>query len=329
MNRRNAVTLLGGTGFIGGRVADRLADAGADITTIQRGLTPAPLRGTALTADRHSGAQLRAALTMAAPGVLVDMVAYRARDAEVLLEALPGSIERLVLVSSGDVYWTYAAFLGLAAGAPPAGPLEEGASVRAVRHPYRAQASGPDDLLYHYDKLDVEDVLRGGDVPVTVLRLPMVYGPGDPQERVAGALARLESSGGELRIHPGEARWRCTRGYVEDVAAAIALAALDPRATGRTYNVGEADAPAEGEWLEAVAGAAGWRGEIVPDPAAAASRPARWEFPLVTDTRRIREELDFHEVVGRAEGLRRCVRDAARAPGATAAAPPGRPTSGG
>ncbi len=144
-------------------------------------------------------------------------------------------------------------------------------------------------------------------MPVTVLRLPMVYGPEDPQRRVAGYVARLEASGGTLRLNPAEASWRCTRGYVEDVAAAVALAALDRRAAGATYNLGEADALTEGTWLEAVAEAAGWRGEVVVDSDAAPTLPARWEFPLVTDTSRIREELGFREPVGRAQGLRRSV----------------------
>ncbi len=36
------------------------------------------------------------------------------------------------------------------------------------------------------------------------------------------------------------------------MATAIALAVADDRATGRVYNVGEADAPTEAEWVEGI-----------------------------------------------------------------------------
>ena len=52
-------------------------------------------------------------------------------------------------------------------------------------------------------------------------------------------------------------------GLVENVAHAIGLATVDERATGRIYNVGEAKALTEAEWVQAIAQAAGWRGRIV------------------------------------------------------------------
>jgi nucleoside-diphosphate-sugar epimerase len=311
MVRVAGVALLGGTGFIGRRVARRLVEGGAAVSTIQRGRTAstAAVPGAqSITADRSDPAALRAALAEARPVVLVDMIAYTAADADRLLDALPGPLERLVVISSGDVYWTYGGFLGHPSSDPPTAPLDESAAVRTARYPYRAQAAGPDDRWYDYEKLDVEERLRAGSpVPVTVLRLPMVYGPGDPQRRVAGALERLESSRGTLRLNPVEAAWRATRGYVDDVADAIALATLHARAVGATYNVGEAEALSEREWIAAVAGAAGWRGEVIADPGTPPSLPAHWEFPLVTSTGRIREQLGYEERVGRAEGVRRSV----------------------
>jgi nucleoside-diphosphate-sugar epimerase len=303
------VALLGGTGFIGRHVARRLLDSAADLITIQRGRTGGSLPGVrGLAADRGDAEALHAALAEAAPAVLIDMIAYTARDAERLLAALPESVERLIVISSGDVYWTYGAFLGIESADPPVAPLDENAPLRRGRYPYRAQASGPDDLFYHYEKIEVERIMRAGaGLPVTVLRLPMVYGPNDPQRRIAGYVDRLRAGSGRLRLNSAEAAWRCTRGYVEDVAAAIALAALDDRAGGATYNLGESDALSERLWFEAVAEAAGWNGEIIVDAETPPSLPARWEFPLETDTRRIREQLGSREPIGRSAGLRRSV----------------------
>ena len=109
-----------------------------------------------------------------------------------------------------------------------------------------------------------------------------------------------------------KASWRWTRGYVEDVADAIRLAASDPRAAGRTYNVGEERAPTEREWILGIGRAAGWDGEV--------RAVAREELPpemvepydfrhdLVSDTRRIRAELGYRERTDRGEALRQTVR---------------------
>ena len=51
--------------------------------------------------------------------------------------------------------------------------------------------------------------------------------------------------------------WRATKGYVEDVARAIALAATAPGTAGRIYNVGEPDTLTELEWAERIARADG------------------------------------------------------------------------
>jgi nucleoside-diphosphate-sugar epimerase len=301
------VAVIGGTGFIGYHVTQWLVQAGADVTAIHRGQTPVRVPGVrSLRADRKHTSALATALTAAAPAVVVDMTAYTGDDVEGLLAALPASLARLLVISSGDVYWTYAAFLGLSPARPTAAPLDEQASLREQLYPYRAQASGPEDLLYGYEKIVVERMAQiGARVPVTILRLPMVYGPNDPQKRVGGHLERLGASGGTLRLNATEASWRCTRGYVEDVAWAIRLAALDERAAGEIFNVGEGEALTELEWIRAIAVAAGWSGQVISDPATPPSWPAEWGIPLVVDTRRIREVVGYREPIGREEGLRR------------------------
>ena len=64
-------------------------------------------------------------------------------------------------------------------------------------------------------------------------------------------LSRMKGGAEEIRMDRAKARWRCTRGAVEDVAAAIALAVEDERASGGCYNVGEEDALTEAEWVRA------------------------------------------------------------------------------
>ena len=300
------VALIGGTGFIGHHVTQWLVKAGADVSAIHRGDTPVRAPGVrSLRADRGHAAALATALSAATPDVVVDMTAYTADDVKGLLAALPDSLVRLVIISSGDVYWTYGAFLGLVASRTIAAPLDEQASLREQLYPYRAQAIGPTDRLYGYDKIMVERTAQSAGVPVTILRLPMVYGPDDPQRRVAGYVERFQSSGGTLRLNAAEAAWRCTRGYVEDVAWAIRLATMDEGAAGEIFNVGEEEGLTELEWVRAIASAAGWSGQVTSDVAIPPSLPAEWGMPLLVDTHRIREVLGYQEPIGREEGLRR------------------------
>ncbi|HEY1252531.1 MAG TPA: NAD-dependent epimerase/dehydratase family protein, partial [Thermoanaerobaculia bacterium] len=200
------------------------------------------------------------------------------------------------------------------------GPVEKTAAsedspLRANRHPYRARAK-PGEMAYDYDKILVEEAVReAADAPVTILRLPMVYGPGDPHRRLRPYLEKMASGAAEIRIDRAKTRWRWTRGAVGDVAEAIALAVTNPRAAGRTYNVGEEDALSEADWIRAIAEAAGWKGVVREVASGELPEPEReaydFRHDLVADTTRIRRELGFRERVGRAEALRRTVAAAA------------------
>jgi nucleoside-diphosphate-sugar epimerase len=265
-----------------------------------------------LVGDRREPTALAAAIAEYMPEVLVDMLGYTERDATTLAGALPPRLGRLVVVSSGDVYATYGAFLGHEA--PPAtdGPMEEQGALRSHLYPYREQADSAEDFRHDYDKVLVERTLKElAPVPVTIVRLPMVYGPGDPQRRVQAEVTRLRTHSGDRIVNAAEGAWRCTRGFVEDVAEAIVLAGLAPGAAGQTYNAGEPDALSEREWLELIGRAAGCPGSVLSDPAVPPSLPMDWSVPLVTSTRRIREQLGYSEAVGREEGVRRTVLTAA------------------
>jgi nucleoside-diphosphate-sugar epimerase len=301
--------LLGGTGFIGGRVAEQLLRDGHEVAVVHRGRQAPPRGAVSLIVNREDTDPLAEALAAFRPTAIVDMIAYTVRDAERLLAALPAGLQSLTVISSGDVYAAYGAFRGLDLRPEQPGPASEDDALRRSRYPYRSDATPGDELLHDYDKILVEErYQRESPVPVTILRLPMVYGPGDPHGRLDAEVARLRGApGGVLELHPDEAGWRCTRGYVEDVALAVGLAATHPGAAGRTYNVGEAEALTTVEWLTSIATAIGSHARIVSTGSAAPSQSVDWSVPVITATDRIRRELGFVELVGRPEGLRRTI----------------------
>lgn len=304
------VLLIGGTGFVGRHVTRRLAGDGHAVSVFHRGRTdpdlPASVSATYGTRDDPDA--LRGALDAVAPDVVVDVIPYTEAQADALVEVAEGRTGRLVVLSSGDVYRQYDGLRGPSDVPPAPVPLTEKAPLRASRHPYRGADT---DFAYahDYDKILVEQRVRAGDLPATILRLPKVYGPHDGQHHVGGALARLRGADGDLVLSDGEARWRWSRGYVTNVAAAIVAAVTDPVAAGRTYNVGEPGALPQATWLRRVAEVAGLDTTIRtgPEEEQSGAPPFDWAYDLALDTRRIRTELGVSEPISHPQALVRSV----------------------
>ncbi len=308
------VLVVGGTGFIGGPTVRRLVASGHEVAVFHRGKTALelPLGVERLVGDRTRMADYADRLRGWKPDVVIDFVAFTATDVRGLLDALRGVAQRLVVLSSLDVYRAYDRLMRVQQGPPEATPLREDAALREVAFPRRRWASGPDDVMWDYDKIPVERAaLSEPALPGTVLRLPAVYGPGDhARHRVGEYVTRMDSGARTLDLDAELSAWRWTRCYVEDVADAIAIACVDGRASGRTYNVGEVAPLAEGEWARAIARVAGYAGTIVERkredlPAAVARELDGRDFAhdLVVDPSRIQGELGWRPRVPLDEAL--------------------------
>src|SRR5579864_2494312 len=304
------VLVIGGTNFIGPALVHKLIELGHELTVFHRGQTTADMPpGTKqIFGDRDRLGEFASELRAFAPRVVVHMIAYVEEHARSLIDVFRGIARRLVVVSSGDVYKAYGLFHGTESGPIEPLPLAEDAPLRSVLFPYRSQAQGPEDLKYRYDKIPVERAVMGdSDMRGTILRLPMVYGPGDKGHRLFPYLKRMDDSRPAIVLEEGMAEWRCPRGYVENVAAAIALCVTDERAAGRIYNVSEAPAFSEAEWVRKIGEAVGWRGEVVIVPRRRTPEHYRPEQHIETDSTRIRSELGYRESVPFTEALKRTI----------------------
>jgi nucleoside-diphosphate-sugar epimerase len=304
------ILLLGGTRFIGPPLVGQLVKAGHEVAVFHRGQTSGnlPAGVTHLLGDRQHLAAHAAELRRFAADVVVDLIAWTKEEAHSLLATFRGSAGRLVVLSSGDVYRAYGLFAKLEQGPHDPVPLTEDAPLRRALFIARAQANGPTDPMYHYEKILVEQVvLSDPSLPGTVLRLPMVYGPGDYQHRLHLYLGRMDAGRPVILLDEGLARWRCLRGYVEDVAAAIALAATTVKAAGRVYNVAESIAFTEAEWVARIGAAAGWSGRVVTVPKGRLPVPFNTDQDLTMDSSRIRAELGYREVVEPGVALRQAI----------------------
>ncbi len=300
------ILILGGTGFIGPHVVHHLATSGHAITLYNRGQAIADLPAgiTQIVGDRATIGEAASRFRALRPDVVLDMRAMAESDARKVVETMTGIAPRLVTISSIDVYRTFARFIGTEPGEPDAVPVDENGPLRDKRFPYRLDPPPPADdprtWAQDYDKIPIEELVLGSEgIAGTILRLPMVYGDDDYQHRLLPYVHRFADHRPVIVLGEQQAAFRATRGYVGNVAAAIALAVTDDRANGRTFNVGDRSAFTEQQWLEAMAEAAGWDGriEIIPD----ADLPetlgggGNFEHHIVVDTGAIRRDLGFTE----------------------------------
>ena len=291
------ILVIGGTGFIGKHIVRRLADAGHSVALYHRGRTAAKLPE-----QVHEILDPLSAMPIVKfpkelfefnPDAVVHTVAMGSKDASAAVQAFAGKTGRLIMLSSGDVYRAYGRFIGIEPGPIEEGLLTEESPLRTVLFPYRSQAESPAAIEYWYEKILAEQsVLANKDLPATVLRLPKVYGPGSNED--LGTVYRY-------RQHPN---WRWTHGYVENVAAAVELAATCPTATGRVYNVGEEHTPTVAERLAWMPPSA-----IEPDPASDSKNFAQ---NIAYDTSRIRRELGYREIVPEREAVLKTLQSKAR-----------------
>lgn len=310
------VIVLGGTRFIGPWAVRRLVAMGHDVTVVHRGSSePDPALPPAVehVHDPNArSAEMLERLAARRPDVVLDMRPVDERDARAVVDAFRDRAARVVAISSADVYRSYGCMLRIESAEPERQPMTEESPLRTALRPYRAQATGPEDYRYNYDKIPAEEIFLGdAKLPGTILRLPMVYGPGDYQHRLFEVLKRVDDGRRVLLVPRSIAGWLSARSYVEDVGEAIALAVSRDRAAGRVYNVAENPPSSELAWIHRVAAACDFSGtiEVVPDeelpPHLHPDFDTAHHLALATD--RIREELGYRETLAAGEAMRRTV----------------------
>lgn len=307
------ILLLGGTGFIGRHLVRQLLEKGHEVAVFHRGEgeTSTPELVAHILGNRKHLGKFARRFDAFGPQVVVDLLAFNEHDARSLIDTFRGRAQRLVCLSSMDVYRSYGCFRRLETGPSNSQPFTEDAPLRTAPYPYRALAAGTEDLFYSYDKIPVERIVMSDDrLPTTILRLPQVFGPHDRQHRLRAYLKQMDA-GEDIVISEEKAKWRWTRGYVEDIAFGISLAIVAETAATRVYNIGEKEAGPEMEWIGQIGRAAGWRGKVVTVPDEALPESKRetynWNCDLAANTQLIRKELGYHEVVSPELALRRTI----------------------
>lgn len=239
---RSLVT--GASGFIGRRLAAELARRGDEVAClVRRTSRTAPLRDLpvefvvgdlgdpasllAAVAGRDRVFHLAGVIQAAGPALFEAANVRGTRNlVEACLQSAP-DLRRFVFVSS-------------IAAAGPSGPDRP-----------LTETDAPDPVsAYGRSKLAAENILRDARarLPATVVRPPNVLGPGSKELDVAIGLLRW-------RLFPsvGDGRPRTSLVDVDDLVAALILAAEAPQSAGETYYVTDGGAYAWPEILAALA----------------------------------------------------------------------------
>ncbi|WP_088033238.1 NAD-dependent epimerase/dehydratase family protein [Evansella clarkii] len=295
------VLVIGGRGFIGPYVVNQLLGKGHQVTLFNRGQTNTKdfqniphIKG-----DFEELEKYKEQFKEINPDVVLHMVAMNERVAKKTVDVFEGIARRIVVPSSMDVYKAYGIVRKKEDAELIPTPMSESAPLRSNYFPHGGET----------EKILVEKaVLSNPKLPGTILRLPMVYGPGD-EYRIFNYLKRMIDNRPFIVMDRERAKWRGTRGYVENVASAIAAAIVDENAKNKIYNVGDNYILSEQEFVEQIAGAINWNGEI--------KLISRSDIPTelvdylpvhivgnnnykqdwVTDTSLIRRELNYKDVV--------------------------------
>ncbi|HEV8338799.1 MAG TPA: NAD-dependent epimerase/dehydratase family protein [bacterium] len=277
------VLIVGGTSFFGKLIVRAFLDRGNQVSVYTRGRRRPDFLDVVehLRGDRTDHAGFVRALSDRSFDVVVDNIAFLRPDVEATVRAFGGRIGHYILTSSGSVYPRFSA-------RPPFQPIVEEAADLSLR--------GDDD--YSEGKRTCEQAaLEQNLFPVTIIRPPIVQGPEDPSRRGWFWYQRIADGGPVLvPLRSPSSVWRqaCSR----DIAAAVLLAAGNPAAFGKTYNIAGDEILTLEDFARLVADILEKGDPVVSVPAAVLKRDAPWYRPtfahwFVMDTTKVKADLGF------------------------------------
>jgi nucleoside-diphosphate-sugar epimerase len=244
--------ILGGSGFVGRRLAEIVATGDVDITVLNRGVTPvsAPPGVKRITADRTDLAAMRAALRGRDWDAVFDVsgviqVAGGSAMAD-LADLLDGRIDRYVFVSSQSVYQMTGVFPW----------FEDSPTVR------------PDTATYAGFKAAAEQTLlaRHADTgfPAAIARPAAIYGPYNNIYDMEPAMFRRLLDRRPILL-PYAGLVVVSYGHVDDLCRALIVMATRPAAVGEIFNV-TTSAVTSSAYIDTLATVAEADPDVVPVP---------------------------------------------------------------
>jgi nucleoside-diphosphate-sugar epimerase len=197
------VLVLGGTGWLSKRIAERWRDAGAEVTCVARGDRPAPEGTVLVRGDRDQGAY--DALVGQHWDEVVD-VSSRARHVREAVAALGDRAGHWTYVSSMSVY-DEDETIGLDETGRLLEPAQDG-----------------DEYDYGREKVAAEQAVRSLGERAFIVRPGLIAGPGDPSDRFGYWAAAADRAGAGPILIPERGERYVQVIDVDDLADFLAVA---------------------------------------------------------------------------------------------------------
>jgi nucleoside-diphosphate-sugar epimerase len=233
------ILIIGGTRFLGRFIVSELGSRGHQVVVFHRGVTEveSPSDPVAQVPHVHGDRTVRADLDRVLEGgfdAVVDVDPRNDTNVGALLDLARDRCARLLLVSSIHVY------SGIHGGETQLVPFDEDRSAirEAPLFPYRGLGIDLDDFDAVLLERAALDRGLGGRPAVTMLRMPVIYGPHDNFSREYPWIRAVRDGRRTLAMGWGACHIR-QRIFVADAARAVALALETEACAGRIFNVGE------------------------------------------------------------------------------------------
>lgn len=275
------ILIIGGTSFFGKRTVETFLARGDHVTVFSRGRRRPPFwdRVTHLRGDRTDHQTFVETFRPLTFDAVLDNIAFQSEDVAAAVEAFRDRIGHYVLTSTGSVYDFHRP--------ERFRPLREDDADLTLRG----------DMAYAEGKRACEQAVRGAPFPATIIRPPVMQGPEDPSARAWFWMQRV-ADGGPVLV-PGRTPasvWR--QAFSGDVAQAMVLAAGNPAAFGKTYNVAMEEIVALDDYVRMLAEILGKKDPVAAVPARTLKKEASWYHPqfahrFVPDISAIQRDLGF------------------------------------
>ena len=242
------ILIIGGTRNMGYYLAEQLADSGADLTLLNRGITQDDLPRSIhrLHADRSDSKQMRRALLAKRFDVVIDFVMFRQEEAETVIDIFRDDVEHYIVISSGQVYLVREDLER---------PFHEDDYEGPVIDAPRENSYAYEEWLYGVQKREVEDHFRQewqrSKFPYTSLRLPMVNSVRDQFHRVYNYYLRLRDGG--VLLVPQTPNFALNHVYALDVVSAIRRIIKTGEGKGEAFNIAQDEHLSLDEFLSLMA----------------------------------------------------------------------------
>ena len=285
MSRKALV--VGGTGPSGVYIVDFLLAAGYEVAVFNSGRHDSGVSFAGPVERLYGDARDEASFTAATAGRTWDVAVCTYGKLRMLATQLAGQTGRLVGITGQPVY------RGAARSAPDGGialPVPEWAPRQSDSSGYTGKvAEGEDQLFAQHGR---------GEFEAVIVRYPGVYGPRAPINHEWAVVKRvIDRRPFMLMPHDGMSYFQ--RGYAENVAWLVFLAATRPEAAGHAFNSGDERVLSARRVAELIADELGWPMEFIGIPAQYVSGvfPLAEKAPLILDMSKARTLLGYRDRV--------------------------------